>query len=490
MGIGSRLFGSLFGVTRTSAPITKPEGTSGVTAYGGYVDSGERHPSLIGDNKWRTFTNAKNKSTIATGIRLRADLIAATEWTLTENAAGGKDAQRGLEIIDQGLLKAPMPTPWQQCVRKQSLFQFDGAHLHEPIMRRRADGMIVCASIEDRPMWTVKQWDIADEQSPWQGVVQQSRSGKPYYVERERLWYSADNLLGETPDGVGLLRQLVELVRRLDLLEELEIFGYETDLRGMAMVRAPLAQLRAESNLPPGPQQDAFVKAATADIRRIAQNQIKTPEKPQYLVTDSMPWIGADKNTFAALRQWDLELLKGETNGLPDAARLIERLHLECARLMGIEHVLMGGGRSGGSYSMHEDKTSMLATSLQCAQMILCSSAQNDIVQRLIALNGLDPDTAAPTLVAAPISTDAVLTVAQTLAALSLAGMDARDPAYNVMRSRMLLPPAPDMPPADAGVLPRGPRMGAPPDPKLGEVDVDLDENERDGKPAPGKAAA
>ena len=121
----------------------------------------------------------------------------------------------------------------------------------------------------------------------------------------------------------------------------------------------------------------------------------------------------------------------------------LRRIELQIARVLGIEFTLMGGD-SAGSLAMHADKTSTFASAIQTTLSELGWFATQQLARRLVARNGLDPDTCTPQLVAEPISTDAVITATQALANITMAGLRPDDPAINVLRSRMRLPPLPD----------------------------------------------
>jgi hypothetical protein len=121
----------------------------------------------------------------------------------------------------------------------------------------------------------------------------------------------------------------------------------------------------------------------------------------------------------------------------------IRRVELQIARVLGIEFALMGADGKG-SYAQHEDKTSMFATNLQTTLNEMGWFATQQLGRRLVARNGLDPDTCCPRLVAEPISTEAVETACRSLALITQAGLAPDDPAENVLRGRLRLPPAPE----------------------------------------------
>lgn len=454
LGSVGRSLSSFFTGGIKPAPVTKPGGSDGVFSYGGYLSTGERSQALNGPQKWITYTNALNYPIIATGCYYSTGLLAGTEWHCEPNEMGGPDADRAVEIVDQGLLKAQMPTPWSGVVAKMSLFEYFGFSLSEWIVKTRDDGMVIYADIAHRPQYTIDRWDKPSEQQPWQAVSQQTLSGGKYVIPRGRLFYCVADRLTDSPDGVGRLRHVVELHRQLEVLEALEGHAFQTDLRGTPLARAPLAELRAlavQRGCTTDDQIRAFVANATANIREIAANSAKTPDKVPYMLFDSEPFKGADPNVFTSVLRWTFELVKGETNGLPDVNVLIRRKQSEIARLLGIEFVMMGG--QGGAYSMHEDKTSMFATFLQNTLTTIAACATRDLARPLVALNGLDPDKCCPRLVSEPISTDAIETTCRALSYLGQAGLPQNYAGWNVLLKRMHLPPLPELTPAQMGMM-------------------------------------
>jgi hypothetical protein len=249
----------------------------------------------------------------------------------------------------------------------------------------------------------------------------------------------------------------------------------------MPIGRAPIKALMAEAEAKLGAdaqQINAYVTEKTANLRNNLANIVKSPEKLQYLLLDSGTYQGADPNTITSVQRWALDLLRGDSRGLAEINTTIDRIQTEIARVLGIEFSLMGGG--GGSRAMHTDKTSMLSQALQTTLLEIGAFATNDLARPLVALNGLDPDTCTPTLVAEPIAVGDITAVCQALASLATAALSPDDPAIPVLRDRMSLPaPLPPsievmggMPPAGEDPVP----ADGPPDPAKGEQDVPVDD--------------
>lgn len=471
--VGAKL-SSFFTTSAPPAPLTSPNGGDGVQAYGGYLASNERNPHLIGTRKWLTYANATNTSIVATGLRYTLGLIAGTTWHAEPNPRGGYDADRAVDIVTEGLLNAQMARPWSAIVRKAALYKFNGFSLHEWTIKRRDDGMIVFADISHRPQATIDRWNKPDERTPWDAVSQLTQAGNRWVIPRNRLFYCVDDTLTDSPDGVGLFRHIVELVRRLDVLEGLELLAYQTDLRGMPIGRAPIGDMRreAEGIIGVGGDKtkiDQFIADRTRKFVESLAAYAKTPEQLQYLLLDSGTFRGGGSpDAITSIQKWAFELLRGDGNGTEEVAAAIGRIQFEIARVLGVEFSMMGGG--GGSLAMHDDKTSMLGLNLQTMLTEVADFARNDLARPLIALNGLDPETCTPTLVAEPISTDAIEGVCRALQSLAAAGLAPDDEAIPVLRKRMRLPAPPPPTPEMMGAL------GGAPDPAAGEEDVPLDD--------------
>lgn len=442
----------------TPPPETKPAGGDGVTIIGGFVTSRERSPALAGAQKWITYDNQLlNVAIVAAAVNIWTQLAGSAKWTVEPNKRGGKDAQRAADLVTQGLLEAQLGTPWRQVVRRQVMKKFRGFAMHEVILRRNSDGMVAVGDIQERPQWTIWRWNRPDPQASWIGVEQmtQAADGRSWYIPRERLFYSVENTLSASPEGVGLLRQTAESTRVLDAYLRYEGIGLQTDLRGIPSAKAPLQDL-VNAARTAGKKTDAeirsYVQNATADLVNFLANHNK--DERQGILLDSASFKDNQGNPTGT-PQWGFELVSGSSTSLGDVGAAIGRVTRDIARVMCAEWLLLGGEDSGGAYSMHEDKTAMFGLCVNSALDDVADDATRDIATRLVAMNGLDPETCTPKMVPEPIATGAVVAACQALATMAQAALDPRDKAINVLRGRLNLPPAPEVDEA-ALMLPQG----------------------------------
>lgn len=431
--------------TGNRAAVSKAKrapGSDDVVVYSGYVALQETAPELSGQQRWLTYSRAFDRPPVAIRALLQHALFSGVKWTAVENDAGGRDAVMGREIVEQGLLYARLPTPWPETFAKAAMSWFYGSSLHATAMGRRKDGMVTYTDIAHRPMHTIQRWYRAADDRPFEAVEQQTRDGKTHAISLDECFYVVEKMLSDDPFGVGSLRLVVERIRRAGLYEKLEGSEMFSSMAGTPIYRAPIEEINAAAGDSDDPT--AYKTAKLAAIKEAVANRIKSPERQMYLGLDSAVYTGTDPNTITGTRKWDIEILKGEIQGLADIRKVISDLDLDIARIMGVELVLVGGNDGAGSFGMHESKVNLLQSTLQALSSRIADRATQQLARRLVAANGLDPDTACPYLVPEKITTSAVMDVVSALEGLTRAGLHPQDPARNIIRERLELPPEPE----------------------------------------------
>lgn len=407
-------------IRRKRVPPMERAGTSGTAIWGGYVQQPEAKSDLTGRERYKTFSEALvNTSIVAAGVRYFLNLVSKAEWKVEPPEDGGAKAVEVAELIEDILLK-DMDTPWHRVVRRAAMYRFYGFSIQEWTAKRRDDGAIGFLDIEPRPQITIERWD-ADVHGTIQGVVQRSpQTQLELYIPRSKVLYMVDDSLNDSPEGLGLLRHIAEPARRLRRLEQLEGWGYETDLRGIPLGRAPFSELQAmvQKN-----------KLSSAERTRIEQGMkdfieghIKSPQLG--LILDSLTYRTDDEKAAPSnVRKWDLELLKSGSTNLGDVAKAIQRLNREIARIIGVENILLGES-GAGSLAMSRDKSDNFGLIVDSTLLELTEGFEVDVVNPIMALNGI-PDEFKPTLKTDSIQhrditeiTDALVDMAQAGATL------------------------------------------------------------------------
>ncbi len=218
-------------------------GVGGAAVYGGFVVERETSAKLAGQQLYTTYAKLlANTTIVAAGVRYFLNLISKASWKVEpaeDTGARGEEVAEQFEDVMYDML-----TPWHRVIRRMAMFRFYGFGIQEWTAKRREDGLIGFLDIEPRPQTTITKWDV-DEHGTVHGVIQESpQTFREIYLPRAKLVYAVDDSLSDSPKGLGLLRHIVQACDRLERYEQLEGFGFETDLRGVPIGRAPFQELR------------------------------------------------------------------------------------------------------------------------------------------------------------------------------------------------------------------------------------------------------
>lgn len=448
-------------VAKRTAETSKARGapgTNGVWAPGGFLYSGERDRKLVGQQKWITQDNlVTNVAIVASAINLWLTLAGSVKWKAVENPRGGRNARKCKDLVDEGLINARMPERWRAVVRRQAMKKFRGAALHAKAYRRDSMGRQVFAALEHRPMWSVYQWLQHGEGQPWYAITQRSRSGLeiPTPIAREDLFYSVEGGVADSFEGLGLLRQLVNLADSLEGFEKLERIGFDNDMRGMGIGRAPLSKLAAEAVTFGKCDPDdagaikAYVNTQVKFLSDLLTNHVVTSDR-SILFDSALHSAQASDGTdrLSAIYEWSFDTVRTQISGMPELGSAIGRVVGYMAMLLNVEHLLLGSSDAGGAYSMHGDKTAMLGLAIEGLVDDIQDDGERDLVWPLCARNGYNPETDAPGLEHEPIATQSLESAAKTLLMLQQGGFAPDDEAPNIIRGRMGIPARPQIDPA------------------------------------------
>lgn len=458
MGLFSRL-NTFFQGRQPSASPMKPIGTMSTVVSDGYVYNTEADAEfnnpLTRYKKYSEFL--LNIDIVGAGVRGFLRLVGGADWKCVPPTVEKDGIPEGL--VEEAEEKAQladrilhdMEQPWFRIVRKAALYPFFGAHVGVWTAKRREDGATGLASIDTRPIATITRWDM-DEHGKLYGCVQQPPGDfEERYLPRGRMVYLVADDITDSPEGVGLLRHIAVAVKFLQRYMQLEGYGYETDLRGIPLARVPISAInQAVKNK----DITAAEGQAMIDfIDKFLANHLKNPELGLRLESAVYRDTDPESKRPSATRMWDLELLKGEAGPHQHIHVAIERQVRYIARVLGVEHLLLGGDGKG-SLALSEDKSIMFAQFIQSTLDDLAWTFRADVLRPLWLLNGWDLQTL-PYLQPSAIALQDIVSVTTALKDMATAGatMMPNDPAINEVRKRLNISPAPEMDVKEMGEL-------------------------------------
>lgn len=430
-------FGALLGGRReTRVNPTETVGSPGTAIFGGYVVELESDSSLTDRERYRTFSEAlANTAVVAAGCRYFLNLLAAAEWTF-EPAEGHARSEELAKLAKQMMTEDPQ-TSWARVVRRAGMGRFYGFSVQEWTAKRRDDGSLTFADIAPRAQITIERFDV-DTAGNVLGFVQRNPQDQTeIYLPRGKTVYMVDDTLNDSPQGLGLFRHIVEPVRRLNRYEQLEGFGFESDLRGIPIGRAPYAELNAR--VESGEITAAQARAAVAPIEAFIKKHVRKPDLG--LLLDSEVFVTTDDATRpSSEKKFDINLLDGSQTSLPEVAAAIQRVNLEIARVLGIESLLMGDG-TGGSFALAKDKTSQFSLTIDATLKELAETFTRDLLDVLWQLNGW-PEEAKPKIMVESVQYRGVEEITAAIRDMANAGalIDPDDPIINFIRGLLGAP--------------------------------------------------
>jgi hypothetical protein len=418
---------------------TESVGSPGVAIFGGYVVENEKSSILTDSERFRTFADIlANTSIVGAGVRYFLNLCAKASWTFTPS---DEDIDSKFAELAEEILTSDPETSWARIVRRAAMYRLYGFSVQEWVARRRDDGVMTLADVAPRAQVTIERWDL-EQDGRVMGVMQRSpQTQEEIYLPREKLLYVVDDTLNDSPLGLGLFRHLVNPAKRLERYEQLEGFGFETDLRGIPVGKAPYGRLR---QLVQAKQlTEAEARRAVAAIETFVERHVKRPDLG--LMIDSAVYESLDAEaTPSSQSQFDLKLLDGTSTSLPDMARSIERLNREMARILGVEAILLGDG-DRGSMALSRDKTNQFSLVVDSTLDELADSFERDLLTTIWRLNGW-PDEMMPEMQPEAVQYRDIEQIAAAVRDMADSGapLTPDDPAVFDLRALMgLSPPDP-----------------------------------------------
>lgn len=443
-------------ITKAVEAAQGATGYDGVSAFGGYVAAPADDPSYLrGATRWRTFAKIRRRAPVSIATQLRAALFSGVQWDLEPNEAGGADSERGVEVIRRGLLEARFQgESWTEVASRAADGRYFLGHaVFATALGRTSDGLVKYVDIAHRPQSTLEKWlraDPSDETTPFVAVTQRSSMGREVTLPLADCFYLRRAIGEDAPTGRAALADVAERWDRAVRYEAHEGTELFTSLGGTPVARIPQEELRDDGEKKhPGDSSAiaSFIRTRTAKILDFVAKRIKDPDVQQWLALSSATYKDPTSGGYSSVKKWDVEIVKGELQGLAEVRTVIRDFDLDIARMLGVEFVFVGGGDTSGTFGMHESKISMLGATLSSESWALARAAEDQLCRRLIAANGLDPDTCTPSLVPSPIAVDDVLKATQALVQLNAANLAPDHPARRTIFDRLHLPYQDAVPP-------------------------------------------
>lgn len=426
---------------RVRATANAPQGRSGTANHGGVISTREVSPDLLGLNRYRTYADfVTNIQIVAASTRYLLNLASKPTWSF-DPANDTDEAKRLADLISRMFL-LDLQTPWSRVVRRAAAYRLYGFSLQEWWTRRDDDGHLAIDDIRPRPQRSIERWDV-DEYGYIHAVGQRSaHDGTLVAIPREKLLYLVDDSLDDSPEGLGLLRQVATACQRLMRYEALEGISFENDLRGMPVARIPymyLARLVKEGKITAA-ERDAIV----APLEQLVRNHIMTSNMGAFI--DSVTYSNEDEaRAPSTVPMFSIETVRGQSPAAAAANNAIERKTWEIAQVFGTESLLLGKNGKG-AFALSEDKTNNILMVVDGIVEDIIAQVRIDVVAGVFRRNAWDLKLM-PQITTNASAYRNLKEITGALLQISQAGLPLQpgDPIENFVRRGMGAPAAPEV---------------------------------------------
>lgn len=424
-------------------------GFSGFPVFGrrSYPGSDEYHRELNGtqaDRKYREILD--NHGLTGTTFRLVSALAQQVQYTVEPARKDDAAADAAAELVRAEIARLP----WRQIVAEMISALPLGWSWHEVVYRRdgRRWGW---EGIEFRRQDSRLDWIWSADSRRVEALQQLTRSGQHAIIPAARSVHFVPDTTTGDPEGRPILRGVYCDYRDLWQVRTSTLIALQKDATGLLVARVPL---------------DTYAGAAAGDTAAVATLTAVKADAAAFQRGEREGLVMPAKTDAQGMPTgWDVELLKGGGDRQIDHVELWKTLQSSIAVTLLTQFLVLGQGRSGGSFALAAEQTDMLGVALGGALDLLCEAFTKQAIIPLCGLNGI-PEADAPTLAHGPIDGPDLAALATLLKTSIEAGILKPDAALEAhVRDIADLPRRPVADTADAPGAPPIPNATAPDQP-------------------------
>lgn len=192
----------------------------------------------------------------------------------------------------------------------------------------------------------------------------------------QKVIYVGNNITENNPLGVSPLQAVYKSWREKTLIQEFEVIGVSKDLGGMPVLRVPTEVLNRAATFPNGPD---------AISLRILQDNIANIHagEQSYMV------LPADVYENTSMRQYEIAFLGVQGTGKQfDTQSLIKQRKLDIFNRFAAGVLIMGDGEAQ-SYSLADNKQTLLSHFIERDVNILCEAINTQLIPQALRMNDI-----------------------------------------------------------------------------------------------------
>jgi hypothetical protein len=410
-----------------------------------------RFPAFI-----QTVNEMRNNPTVGAAMNVYRMMISRVKWDI-EPPANATETDKARAAIIKTMMD-DMDHSWSTFIESVIPYLEYGFAINEKVYRRRLkrngskfdDGLIGLKKLAPRSQETIGGWCFSPDGQELLAVEQNLRYVEHAYlfadrfdergmlkIDREKILLFTASPTKGNPEGNSIYKNIYLAFKQLALLQNQELLGITKDVQGILKIAIPPRYLDPNAS----PEDQAVVAA----FQQIIDNYNAGTQRG--LLVPNM----IDPETKQPLFTYDLMESKGLAKY--DTESVIRRLQGDILSALSVD-VLKLGSDGSGSFSLAEQKSSVLALAIDYRLREIAEVLNNDLMRQLYELNGWDASNTAKFVYAdiEDVSLEEFSKAIQRIFSTSAIEVD-RD-VLNRVRQIMGIPLKPDDEPVDKDNLP------------------------------------
>lgn len=345
-----------------------------------------------------TFKQMRKDATVSSAIQLVETMISKTKWSFDVPHDATPDQKAKKKFLEEVFFE-DLDTSFFQTIKEIISFNTYGFSLAEKVFRKRLkingsyynDGLIGLKGIYCRGQETIAKWEMDENNRNLTGVrqwqvkntgvsspntsqfVSSTQISPGVLIPREKFMLFRTNSRKNSPTGESPLIYCWESWKFKKALEEAEAVGVSKDMRGLPVLSIPVQYMVEGAS-------DSD-KATYEYLKKVMRNLHR--EEQEGLI---LPTIFDESGN----KMFSFELAGVTGSKSFDVGSIIDRYATEILMSF-FADVLKMGQNNTGSFSLADNKTSIVATRIETALMEIQDVFNNDVIKQLAQLNGWNP---------------------------------------------------------------------------------------------------
>lgn len=345
-----------------------------------------RYPAFI-----KTVNDMRNNPTVGSAMNVYRMMMSRVRWDVKPPTNATEIEKKRADTV-RSMMHDMDGQSWSQFIESVIPYLEYGFGIHEKVYRRRLrrvgskynDGLVGLKRLAPRSQETITGWVFSDDGADLLKVEQdinklensirfESKKNSVGKVEIDRnkfLLFSASATKGN-PEGNSIYKNIYLAFKRMELLQDQELIGVAKDVQGILKIAIPPRYLDPNAS----PEDQAAVKGFQTIIDNYNAGTQRGLLVPNMIDPDSK------------LPLFTYDLMESKGGARHDIEAIIRRLQGDILSALSVD-ILKLGAEGTGSFSLAQEKTSVLAIAIDYRLREIAHVLNQDLMRSLYEMNG------------------------------------------------------------------------------------------------------